>query len=136
VQTGNADAPSTMKVEFISPELVSGTQVTRIRGRLNNAGTQLLPGAQVAVLLPRPAMMGKTLPSSAVIRDGSGAHVWVETSAGKFEPRTVSVTGEEAYSMQIGEGVSNGDKVVVTGAYLLHSEYILKKGKNPSSHQH
>jgi Cu(I)/Ag(I) efflux system membrane fusion protein len=136
VQTGNADAPSTMKVEFISPELVSGTQVTRIRGRLNNAGTQLLPGAQVAVLLPRPAMMGKTLPSSAVIRDGSGAHVWVETSAGKFEPRTVSVTGEEAYSMQIGEGVSNGDKVVVTGAYLLHSEYILKKGKNPSTHQH
>jgi len=33
--------------------------------------------------------------------------------------------------VEIKEGLKAGDQVVITGAYLLYSEYILKKGKNP-----
>ncbi len=29
------------------------------------------------------------------------------------------------------EGLEDGEKVVVTGAYLLYSEFVLKRGKQP-----
>ena len=32
---------------------------------------------------------------------------------------------------EITEGLKAGEKVVVSGAYLLNSEYIFKKGSNP-----
>jgi len=33
--------------------------------------------------------------------------------------------------VEIKKGLTKGDTVVVTGAYLLYSESILKKGKDP-----
>jgi len=47
-------------------------------------------------------------------------------------------TGMENFDqIEISEGLNKGDTVVVTGAYLLYSEYILKKGKNPmDAHNH
>jgi Cu(I)/Ag(I) efflux system membrane fusion protein len=35
--------------------------------------------------------------------------------------------------IEIKSGLNAGDIVVVTGAYLLQSEYIFKKGVNPMS---
>jgi membrane fusion protein, copper/silver efflux system len=44
---------------------------------------------------------------------------------------------ENADQVEIIEGLDEGEKVVVTGAYLLYSEFILKKGKNPmAGHSH
>ena len=47
-------------------------------------------------------------------------------------------TGQEnADVVEITEGLEDGEKVVVTGAYLLYSEYILKKGSDPmAGHKH
>ncbi|ULT42991.1 hypothetical protein KRR40_05470 [Niabella defluvii] len=67
------------------------------------------------------------MPVDAVIHDGKGAHVWVETAAGKFEPRMVETGGENALWIEITSGVQPGEVVVTDGAYLLSSEFILKK---------
>ena len=47
-------------------------------------------------------------------------------------------TGLENDDMiEIKSGLKTGDIVVVSGAYLLHSEYIFKKGADPvAGHQH
>ena len=47
-------------------------------------------------------------------------------------------TGLENDDMiEIKSGLSAGDIVVVSGAYLLNSEYIFKKGADPmAGHQH
>jgi Cu(I)/Ag(I) efflux system membrane fusion protein len=66
-----------------------------------------------------------------VIRDAKGAHVWIETGTGKFEPRKVTTGIENFDAVEITKGLANGDKVVVTGAYLLYAEYMLKKGADP-----
>ena len=40
--------------------------------------------------------------------------------------------GEEAGKrIEIKSGLQPGELVVITGAYLLNSEYIFKKGTNP-----
>ena len=77
------------------------------------------------------------LPVDAVIHDGNGAHIWVQTGEGKFAPKMVETGAENFNLVEITSGVEEGDVVVVSGAYLLYSEFVLKKGKNPmAGHNH
>lgn len=130
--TGWEDEPQEMVISFITPSLQSGSQLTQIRGSIPNSGNQWQPGLQANVFLPS-ANRGDvlTLPVDAVIRDGKGMHVWVKTAKDSFEPRLVKTGTENDTQVEISEGLKAGDQVVITGAYLLYSEYILKKGKNP-----
>lgn len=132
VVPGWEDQPQAMTIEFLTPALQSGRQVTQIRGTIPNPNNQWQPGLQAFVLLPSKTT-GKalTLPVDAVIRQQRGTHVWIETEKGKYVPRMVT-TGMETFDrVEITAGLKEGDKVVATGAYLLYSEYVLKKGKNP-----
>jgi len=129
---GWEDQPQNMTINFITPALGTASQVMQIRGTIANPNNQWQPGLQTIVLLPSQSK-GKalSLPVDAVIRDGSGTHVWVEIEKGKYEPRMVS-TGMETFDrVEITGGLTEGEAVVVTGAYLLYSEFVLKKGKNP-----
>lgn len=132
VISGWEDRPQEMTIDFMSPALQSGTQLTQIRGSISNLDNQWQPGLQANVFLPA-GEPGKvlSLPVDAVIRDGKGTHVWLKTSKDSYEPRLVKIGQENHDQVEIISGLKNGDQVVATGAYLLYSEYILKKGKNP-----
>jgi Cu(I)/Ag(I) efflux system membrane fusion protein len=97
----------------------------------------LIPGTQATINLPAPVSEALTLPLDAVIRDSKGAHVWVKTGENTFSPRKVTLGGESANQVAIASGLSARDTVVVTGAYLLYSEFVLKKGADPmAGHTH
>lgn len=133
IVAGWEDQPQEMTISFITPSLQSGTQLTQVRGSIVNPGHQWQPGLQVNVFLPSAnSGAALSLPVDAVIRDGKGMHVWVKTAKDTFEPRLVKTGTENDSQVEISEGLKPGDQVVVTGAYLLYSEYILKKGKNPA----
>jgi Cu(I)/Ag(I) efflux system membrane fusion protein len=129
---GWEDQPQRMTIQFITPALQAGSQVMQVRGTIANPNNQWQPGLQAFVRLPSKST-GKTLtlPVDAVIREEKGMHVWVETEKGKYIPRKVTTGMETANQVEITSGLEAGDKVVITGAYLLYSEFILKKGKNP-----
>ncbi|MFB6456666.1 efflux RND transporter periplasmic adaptor subunit [Chitinophaga sp. Hz27] len=129
---GWENEPQTMTIQFINPALQSGSQLTQIRGTISNTDSRWQPGQQVTVSLPVKSK-GEviSLPVNAVIRDGKGAHVWIAKAPGKFEPRMVHTGMESFDAVEITAGLNTGDNVVVTGAYLLYSEYILKKGADP-----
>jgi membrane fusion protein, copper/silver efflux system len=135
---GSEDQPQSMVISFVTPALQSGSQTVQIRGTIPNPGNRWQAGLQANILLPAQSK-GKvlSLPVDAVIRDGSGTHVWVEKEKNVYEPRMVKIGIENADQVEITEGLDEGEKVVVTGAYLLYSEFILKKGKNPmAGHSH
>lgn len=130
--------PQQMSIQFINPSLQSSSQLIQIRGTIPNLDNQWQAGLQAVVLLPAASKQKTlTLPVDAVIRSGKGALVWVQINKGKFEPRMVK-TGIEGFErVEITDGLKQGDTVVVTGAYLLNSEYILKKGADPmAGHNH
>lgn len=132
VIAGWEDQPQEMTISFITPALQSGTQLTQIRGSIPNPQHQWQPGLQANVFLPSENKSNVlTLPVDAVVRDGKGMHVWIKNGKDRFQPRLVKTGQENNNEVEISEGLKNGDQVVVTGAYLLYSEYILKKGKNP-----
>ena len=130
--------PQSMTINFVTPSLQTGSQTIQIRGTIPNPNNQWQPGLQAIILLPSVNKKNVlTLPVDAIIRDEQGTHVWIEKDSSKFEPRMVKTGAEDFETVEITDGLVKGDKVVVTGAYLLYSEFILKKGKNPmAGHNH
>jgi membrane fusion protein, copper/silver efflux system len=126
------DAAFSMTVDFVQPALLANTQLMQVRGTISNTGNQLQPGMQVLVQAPRnnrkDALM---LPLDAVVRDGKTSHIWVTKDREKFEPRRVETGFETPDAIEITSGLAKGEQVAVSGAYLLYSEYLLKKGKHP-----
>ena len=129
--------PQTVKVAFVNPALQPGSQLVQIRAVMPNPAGQWQPGLQAKVFVLRQAdQKAITLPEEAVIHSGQGAHVWVQTKKNYFEPRMVETGTETENGILIQSGLHSGDQVVVSGAYLLYSEYILKKGKDPMVMSH
>ena len=83
------------------------------------------------VILKTPQRNSLTLPIDAVIRDGKGATVWIQTATNTFKTVMVQTGLESDDRIEIKSGLKVGDVVVISGAYLLNSEYIFKKGANP-----
>ncbi|NSL90903.1 efflux RND transporter periplasmic adaptor subunit [Chitinophaga sp. Mgbs1] len=129
---GYEHEPQQMTIQFINPVLQSGSQLMQIRGAIANPDNRWQPGLQANILLPVKSRGDVlTLPVDAVIRDARGTHVWIEKKKGEFEPRRVQTGMENFDAVEITEGLAAGEKVVVTGAYLLYSEFMLKKGADP-----
>ncbi len=121
----------TGRIEFVNPEINPDTRINLIRVSIPNAGNQLKPGMPAYVVLKSRQRKTLTLPIDAVIRDGKGATVWIRTGEHSFKSKMVEVGLENDNRIEIKSGLSAGDVVVIAGAYLLHSEYIFKKGANP-----
>jgi len=134
---GFGQEPVTAKVTFISPEFRAGSQVAILRAELPNPNDQYLPGMQANIILPSDTGSSLTLPTDAVIRDEKGSHVWVQSGKDTFKAQMVTLGEESADNVAILSGLKENDKVVVSGAYLLYSEFVLKKGADPmAGHQH
>jgi Cu(I)/Ag(I) efflux system membrane fusion protein len=135
--SGYEATPVEARVTFLSPEYRANTVVTILRATLANPGDLFKPGMQAQVLFTHSSRQALALPIDAVIRDAHGAHVYVQTLPGTFEPREVETGLEDFGKVEITDGLSEGDTVAVTGAYLLYSEIVLKKGGDPMAvHQH
>jgi membrane fusion protein, copper/silver efflux system len=125
------------QVVFLNPELQANSRVVLTRIELANPGGRLLPGMQANVRLTNTQTQALFLPLEAVLRDSKGAYVWKQTGAGTFEVAMVTTGTENSRTIEITAGLNRGDRVVVSGAYLLHSEYKLRQGADPmAGHEH
>ena len=119
------------RIEFVNPEINPDTRINLIRVSIPNTGNQLKPGMPAYVLLKSPQRQSLTLPIDAVIRDGKGATVWIQTGKNTFKSVMVQAGIESGDRIEIKSGLAIGDVIVIRGAYLLQSEFIFKKGANP-----
>ncbi|HYO75101.1 MAG TPA: efflux RND transporter periplasmic adaptor subunit [Thermoanaerobaculia bacterium] len=115
------------RVSFIVPVLEGATRTARVRIELANPGLALKPDMYVNVrMIGAPAPAHVMVPASAVIDRGQSQFVWIETSAGTYEPRAVKTGGRHGDSMVIASGINEGDTVVIEGGFLLDSEAQLR----------
>lgn len=125
------------RIEFVNPEINPDTRINLIRVSIPNPRNQLKPGMPAYVILKSPKHKSLSLPIDAVIRDGKGATVWVQSKKHTFKSLMVQTGLESDDRIEIKSGLKEGDIVVLTGAYLLQSEYVFKKGANPmAGHNH
>jgi membrane fusion protein, copper/silver efflux system len=134
---GFESTPLEAKVIFLSPAYKANSQITVMRAAIENPDKKFIPGMQAQVLLTHSSRRAVAIPTDAVIRDAKGTHVYIETATNTFQPRLVKTGLEDFEQVEITEGLQEGDRIVVTGAYLLYSEMILKKGTNSmTGHNH
>lgn len=124
------------KVIFLSPEYRQSSQIFVLRGSLNNKDYRFAPGMQAEIVFEHSKKKALTLPADAVIREELGNHVYRKTGPGKFKAQMVNTGLENFNKVEITSGINEGDSIVISGAYLLYSEIVLKKGTNPMAGHH
>ena len=115
------------RVNAILPEVVMATRTLKVRIEVANASGQLLPG-MFATINFAPAAKKETLqvPTEAVIQTGKRIVVMVAEGEGRFVPVDVEVGVETNGQTEIRKGLKAGQKVVVSGQFLIDSEASLK----------
>ena len=119
------------KIEFVNPEINPDTRINLVRVSIPNPGNQLKPGMSAYVFLKSRQHSMLSLPIDAVLRDGKGATVWIQTGKNTYESRMVVAGMETGDRIEIKSGLKSGDIIVTSGAYLINSEFIFKNGANP-----
>ena len=117
------------RVGAILPEINTATRTLRARIELANPGARLKPGmfATLAFSIDAAgtAVESVLVPSEAVIRTGSRDVVIVALGDGRFRATEVEVGTEAGGQSVIRRGVNPGDKVVLSGQFLIDSEASL-----------
>ena len=119
------------KISFMNPELNPSSKINVARIELSNHEQELMPGMQINVSVLLNTTRTLALPTDAIILDGKGASVWVQTGHNQFKNVMVETGIETNEYTEIKSGLKSGDIVVLSGAYLLSSEYLFKNGTNP-----
>lgn len=119
------------KISFVNPELNPSSKINLVRVEIQNVGKDIKPGMQayVSIVLDQRSVL--SLPTDAIIKEGNGSTVWLATGHNKFKSVMVHTGIESDGNTEILHGLNKGDIVIITGAYLLNSEYNFKKGTNP-----
>jgi Cu(I)/Ag(I) efflux system membrane fusion protein len=127
------------KVGAVLPQVDADTRTLKARIELANPAGQLVPG-MFATLAFAPAAGADVLqvPAEAVIRTGTRSVVMVAQAGGNFAAAEVETGGTANGMIEIRKGLRLGQKVVVSGQFLIDSEASLKgvaphMGDNPAA---
>ncbi len=127
----------TGRIQFVTPEINPDTRINLIRVPVPNPGNQLKPGMPAYVILKNRQRNSLTLPVDAVIRNEKMNMVWIQIDKNTFKSVMVETGLERGGRIEIKSGLKEADIIVTSGAYLLNSEYIFKKGTDPmAGHDH
>jgi Cu(I)/Ag(I) efflux system membrane fusion protein len=115
------------RVSTILPEVNATTRTIKARIELPNPGHRLVPGMFVTVnFSPENSRQVLTIPTEAVIRTGTRSVAILVQDEGKFAVVDIETGIEAKGRSEVREGLKAGQKVVVSGQFLLDSEANLR----------
>ena len=115
------------RVTAILPVLNDATRTLRLRVELPNPDGNLRPGLSAQVTLTSAQQESAlAVPTEAIIRTGKRALVMVVADQNRYTPVEVALGREAGNQTVIASGVSEGQRVVASGQFLIDSEASLK----------
>ena len=116
-------------VDFIEPAANPQTRTVPVHVHVANPGMRLLPGMFVnASFVNQAAAESLVVPRSAVLDTGTRKIVYVAKPDGVFEAREVALGTPSDDLFPVTSGLARGDKVVLSGNFLLDSQAHLSSG--------
>ncbi|HET7064144.1 MAG TPA: efflux RND transporter periplasmic adaptor subunit [Rudaea sp.] len=114
------------QVEALLADIDAATRTQTARIALRNPGHRLVPGMYARVeIATANASASVLLPSDAVIATGTRNVVIVDDGQGRFRAQEVRIGDEANGKTQIVDGISEGERVVLSGQFLIDSEASL-----------
>lgn len=122
------DKELTGKIAYIYPTVTPETRTAKVRVELDNPSGILKPDMYATVQLVSGHGKADALmvPDSAVLDSGTRQIVLVQRAEGLFEPREVKLGMRGNEYVEVIEGISAGEKVVVSANFLIDAESNLK----------
>jgi Cu(I)/Ag(I) efflux system membrane fusion protein len=114
-------------VEYIYPDLDPKTRTLKVRLRFDNPGELLKPNMYANIRIfggPKEDVI--VIPLEGLIRTGREERVIIDLGEGRFEARTVTAGIESGDYVEIIQGVDEGEKVVISGQFLIDSEASMR----------
>ena len=108
------------------PQVSSTTRTLQARFEVDNKAGKLTPGMLLRLQVAGPSSSRLVVPSEAVIRTGTRVLVIVRKDSGAFEPRSVQLGADLGDTVEVTQGLSEGEQVVASGQFLLDSEASLR----------
>jgi len=121
------------RVSRVLPEVDPATRTLKLRLEVDNSSLALRPDMFVNVELAVRVVPGLTVPLDAVIDSGREQRVFVERGSGIFEPRQVQAGRPLGDRIEILRGLTEGERVVAAGTFLVDSESRLKSTTHTTS---
>ncbi|WP_081639559.1 efflux RND transporter periplasmic adaptor subunit [Euryhalocaulis caribicus] len=116
------------EVDYVYPTADADARTVRVRLRFSNSDGRLKPNMYANIRLESgdtPAGAGVTIPQAALIRGADGDRVILALGAGRFRPAQVTAGASAGDRVEILSGLAEGERVVVSGQFLIDSEASL-----------
>lgn len=121
------------RIDFIYPTLSERTRTLRVRLSAGNPKGALRPGLYGTVVFESVGTPVITVPRDAVVDTGQRQHVFVE-DGDMLTPRTVTLGVQLADRVEVRTGLSEGERIVAAGVFLLDSESRLRATGGTGGH--
>ncbi len=130
VEVRTAALPGTVfkgRVSAILPEVATATRTLKVRIEVANPGGRLVPGMFATInFAPSAKQKALLVPTEALIQTGERTVIMVAQGEGRFTSVDVEVGVQADGQTEIRKGLEAGQKVVVSGQFLIDSEASLK----------
>jgi Cu(I)/Ag(I) efflux system membrane fusion protein len=113
------------RVTAVLPQAQAESRTLTVRIELPNPGGRLKPGMFATVQFGGTAAPALLVPSEALIRTGKRTLVMVAQPGGRYLPAEVRLGRETGDRTEVLAGLSEGEKVVASGQFLIDSEASL-----------
>lgn len=124
---GDANRKYTGRVREILPGISTATRTVQARLELDNRDGSLTPGMLMRVRLGAETPVSRLLiPTEALITSGRQSVVLVAGENNVMQPVVVTVGRDSGNDTEILSGLTEGQKVVVSGQFLIDSEANLR----------
>ena len=114
------------RITLIYPVLSEATRTVKVRLEFANPGFTLRPEMYAEVEIRSDLGERLAVPESAVITTGTRDVAFVERGEGFFEPRELKLGIRLPDRFEVLEGLAEGEKVLISGNFLVDSESKLK----------
>lgn len=116
------------RVTFVLHELDAATRTAKVRIEVKNIDHRIKHEmfADVEINAGSEDLQRLVVPASAVIDSGTRQVVIIDKGEGRFEPRTVKLGLRGDNTVEILDGLKEGDNVVTTATFLIDAESNLK----------
>jgi Cu(I)/Ag(I) efflux system membrane fusion protein len=132
---GSGRPPFSARVDFLYPTLTDRTRTLRVRFSAANTSGGLRPGLYGTAAFESAGPQVITVPRDAVVDTGVQQHVFVATGD-RFEPRAVTLGVQLADRVEVLSGLTEGERIVAAGVFLLDSESRLRATGGTGGHSH
>ena len=125
------------KVNYVQPAVDPITRTLKLRLEADNPGMRLRPEMFVDVEFEVQGRRRLTVPADAVLNSGERQVVFVDLGDGYLAPKEVQTAERVGDRVVVTTGLSEGQRVVASGTFLVDAESQLKSALGSmSGHQH